>query len=864
LTPELAQIAVQATTRGAVWIAVATTPLPTPPSATEMKSPSFAVGGPGCSHQGTPIARNPAAPTVYSLSDCGFTRGFTYTAYVYIEDEDDPLNDGIVGEPVFLPVPVSNGFMEMPVLTGAATTAEIPFAFTASNPAGRVWIAVLSNDAEIHFPRVPTGELNITAISRDLKHNNPGLGSCNAYADVSISEVAFADTITGCSLDFGDYTLAVYVEDAFNLDDGAVALIPFTIAAGLSNSFVVYPKVSGASEDEVSLEFTASRAIGLAFVMVTDPRNPATIESVKVSEFSVGGAACKVQRMNIDAGRTRVRLSNCGFTPDYEYFAHVYVERWGASLSDSRNDGELAAPVRFSVARSEQAASARIFVDDSVEPGGKYVYQVRAVNSIGVGEASMGSETLTAAAPPAAPGLPTVPATSPTSIRLAWSAPANYGALITGYKVFMNGGDGGDVFVEMYFGSDTAYTQTGLTTGLSYIFYVVAVNSAGAGAPSGRITQVACVAPSVPANFRVQSRTETSITIAWDRPFSDGGCPVTGYIPTVDGDDSASTFSYSFTWTAPDQDLHTFEVRTVTTGGQSSKTTPLDIMAALAPDPMLAPVVLSQSAGNVTLGWSLSDDVTGYRIFVNNGLGGVEYSAAGSATRIDETLIIDAGLVSGRQYCFKVAALNNVTENNPHQDQQPQQSDATCTYSANVPDPPATFYFERTVPGRISPTWPASGNDNGAQVQFYEVSYKDLSVGGGTTWITLCTTSYTDLRCTLDGCTTGAQYDFRIRGQNAVGWGAYMSELALCALPPEAPIAPRHKNSTRTSLDMLAIEPFGNGAPVIGYRFYRATATGSFSLITTDRRIISIRSAWLLGRSTASMSLLSTKQASHL
>jgi hypothetical protein len=184
------------------------------------------------------------------------------------------------------------------------------------------------------------------------------------------------------------------VEDGLNLDDGAIALVQFTVAAGLSNSFVVYPSVTGASEDEVSLEFTASRATGLAYVIVTDPRNPATIESVKVSEFSVGGAECKVQRLNIDAGRTRVRLSNCGFTPDYEYFAHVYVERWGASLSDSRNDGELAAPVRFSVARSDQSASARIFVDDSVEPGGRYVYQVRAVNAIGVGEASMGRRRL--------------------------------------------------------------------------------------------------------------------------------------------------------------------------------------------------------------------------------------------------------------------------------------------------------------------------------------------------------------------------------------------------------------------------------------------------------------------------------------
>jgi hypothetical protein len=824
LTPELVKLAVQSSASGSVWVAVSAERFATAPTAAEMKAPAWKVGGGACFIGGDAIALDTTQPQQLSLSDCAFTRGYTYTAYIYIEDNALPHGDGIVGEPVELEVPVANAFAALPLLTGAASDSVVPFAFTAEAPSGRVWVQVVPPDAD--WAILPNGDYNLSYVADKMKSSHYEVGGCDAYADVSISDVALADSLTGCDIEFGEYHLAVYVEDDLGLNDGAVAFVPFSVQEGLTNSFVAYPIVTGATEDEVSLEFTASAPKGLAYVMVTDPRSPASMDTMKVGQFSVGGHSCKIQRLTIDASRTNIRLSDCGFTPEYTYFLQVYVERWGASLSDSMNDGELAAPVPFSIARGAQAASARLFVDDTVEPGGRYVYQVRAVNSIGVGEASMGSETLTAAAPPAAPGRPTVPATSPTSIRLAWAPPADYGALITGYKVFMNGGDGGDVFVEMYFGSDSAYTQTGLTTGLEYVFYVVAVNSAGAGLPSEKISQVSCVAPSVPASFRVQSRTEQSVTIAWDPPFSDGGCPVTGYVPTVDDIDYPSSFSYSFTWSAPDQDLHYFEVRTVTTGGQSSKTTPLDIMAALAPDPMLPPLVLDQSAGNVTLGWSTLTDVSGYRVFVNNGLGGVEYTPAMSASRHEDELIIDSGLVAGRQYCFKVAALNNVTENNPHQDQQPQTSDATCTYSANVPFPPAAFYFERNVPGRISPTWPASGDDQGAQVQFYEVSYND-----GNAWITLCTTSYTDLRCTLDGCTTGTQYEFRIRAQNAVGWGPYFEEIALCALPPDPPVAPRHKNSTRTSLDMQAIEPEDNGAPVIGYRFYRATATGSFSLI---------------------------------
>ena len=66
----------------------------------------------------------------------------------------------------------------------------------------------------------------------------------------------------------------------------------------------------------------------------------------------------------------------------------------------------------------------------------------------------------------------------------------------------------------------------------------------------------------VPANFRVEARTEASVTIGWDPPFSDGGCPVIGYVPTVDLEDAGQIFGYSYTWPAPDQELHSFEVRT--------------------------------------------------------------------------------------------------------------------------------------------------------------------------------------------------------------------------------------------------------------------------------------------------------------
>jgi len=128
------------------------------------------------------------------------------------------------------------------------------------------------------------------------------------------------------------------------------------------------------------------------------------------------------------------------------------------------------------------AGNARSVTVSGLTNGTLYGFEVRAVNSIGEGEASQTTGT-----PGRAPAAPTglIATTRSEAITVTWGMPADTGGTnITGYQVrYRVIGGGWTSWTTVGGGaSATSYTLTGLTNGTGYEIAVRAVNAVGAGA----------------------------------------------------------------------------------------------------------------------------------------------------------------------------------------------------------------------------------------------------------------------------------------------------------------------------------------------------------------------------------------------
>lgn len=86
------------------------------------------------------------------------------------------------------------------------------------------------------------------------------------------------------------------------------------------------------------------------------------------------------------------------------------------------------------------------------------------------------------------------------------------------------------------------FTKAGLQIGQTYYFRVSALNFNGEGPKSSQLTVKACIAPQGSPQPKLVSSTIAQITLSWEIPESDGGCPVTGYaIFRDDGNGGAIT-----------------------------------------------------------------------------------------------------------------------------------------------------------------------------------------------------------------------------------------------------------------------------------------------------------------------------------
>ena len=278
---------------------------------------------------------------------------------------------------------------------------------------------------------------------------------------------------------------------------------------------------------------------------------------------------------------------------------------------------------------------------------------------------------------PAAPGAPTgLTATHIAgTVKLSWTAPATGGAA-TSYRILRRAGSAArEVYVSDTYDPDTVavtYTDTGVTAGQSYQYYVQALNAGGAGAESSpaMVTVPRITLPAAPTGLTATADGQTRIELAWSAPGDTGGAAITGYW-IQQSQDGGTTWSdlaadtggagvnyiHSGLTAASTRHFRVAAINQIGPGGWSNvASTKTDAVAATAPDPPANLQAAPDGPTRIALQWTVpaSDGgsaITGYRIEVSED--GGETGGATWSDLVAKTGPADVSYLSGTRLQYR-------------------------------------------------------------------------------------------------------------------------------------------------------------------------------------------------------------------
>ncbi|MCZ0933809.1 MAG: fibronectin type III domain-containing protein [Gemmatimonadetes bacterium] len=421
------------------------------------------------------------------------------------------------------------------------------------------------------------------------------------------------------------------------------------------------------------------------------------------------------------------------------------------------------------------------YTDTGLAPNTMRFYRVRALNDQGHGDPSNVAEGTTNAARPGQPRNLRARATGPTSITLAWEAPASDGGeRITGYTVRARGpGDGSWItIVPNTVSTATTFEHTGLRPASAYRYQVAAINRVGAGQWSFETsTSTYPDKPRAPVGLTAREVGTSRIDLSWSAPRNTGGAPILGY--RIEGSDDGggtwrivrrntssrgTTFSDVNLQPATTRHYRVAAINTAGTGPFSN--TARATTEATVPGTPRSLDAEADGTSRIELSWRAptSDGgsrITGYRIEVSED-GGTRWENLVANSHNTRTTHVHTGLEPATRRHYRVSAINRIGVGRASRV-------VSAITDATVPDAPTGLTATAVSPTQIDLFWLAPAYDGGAPVTGYRIEVSE----NATAWTDLMVN--TGSRATTyshTGLLPGSTRHYRVSAINRVGVGA--------------------------------------------------------------------------------------------
>ena len=248
-------------------------------------------------------------------------------------------------------------------------------------------------------------------------------------------------------------------------------------------------------------------------------------------------------------------------------------------------------------------------------------------------------------------------------VSLTWNAPLDDGGEdVTAYKVYRGPSPGSEV-LRTTLGNVYSFTDTGLTNGQSYYYYVRAVNVIGDGQASNEASTAPRTIPSAPT-ITTATPGNGQVELVWTSP-NNGGATITGfalYRGTAEGGetwliDLGNVLTYTDSGLSNGQEYF-YKVTARNSAGEGAYSNEVSATPATVPS---APLGLGAVSGDgeVHLTWSApsddgGEDITGYNVYRGTSRG-ISVSSQSLGTYCS-TMMSDSPMA--RIYYYVVMALN--------------------------------------------------------------------------------------------------------------------------------------------------------------------------------------------------------------